>query len=295
MDTPDWRELIKDLLVNPRTPIEDGKVLALKEGGGIKFMDKGRSAELTGKATTNLDALEVLTLMHGESGKGIYISPGNKRGDQTYQMMVAAIADYHGFKHNFRPKGQHRKDQYEPMRQIIYAQLDDKYGEDRSSVGLQPVPPSKLGKKICISIGIASGFLVMGFAGFLSLQPEDLSPYERQLRQNIYLGKDSKEFSQIIRAFKTKHPQAFARMMAAIHDEKNKDYAFSSVLNIAYAPNNTFQKHDLTKTRESVRLYVAMSQIGSCQLNSSCRDWPIHGWPSIDRTLEAFLTAANQS
>jgi hypothetical protein len=118
----DFHKLLRQLLADRDTRIEDGKYLEVDGGGGI-FLN-GRSFRLVGEALANADLLELLVMLNRHRvltinyDKQTFLS--NTPSGQ-YPLLIAAIADFHGVRHNFN------RDKYpvnyQSMAQRVYAAL----------------------------------------------------------------------------------------------------------------------------------------------------------------------------
>lgn len=118
----DFHKLLRQLLADRDTRIEDGKYLEVDGGGGI-FLS-GRNFRLVGEALANADLLELLVMLNRHRvltinyDKQTFLS--NTPSGQ-YPLLIAAIADFHGVRHNFN------RDKYpvnyQSMAQRVYAAL----------------------------------------------------------------------------------------------------------------------------------------------------------------------------
>jgi|688.fasta_scaffold63099_3 hypothetical protein len=119
---PEFHQLLRQLLADPHTKIVDGKYLEVAEGGGLIL--HGRRFHLVNEALANADLLELLVMLHRDRVLRINYDKNtilSKTPSGQYPFLIAAIADFHGVRHNFnRDK---YPGNYESMAQRVYAAL----------------------------------------------------------------------------------------------------------------------------------------------------------------------------
>jgi hypothetical protein len=126
MDKLTW-EIIRPLLADPATKIVIGKYLAIATGGGITV--NGFGFQMDDAACGNVDLLELIVLLYQSHNRVLNISCTtnfpNPSNSGQYPFLIAAIADFHGVRHDFNRDKYPQA--YENVAQRVYAALREHY------------------------------------------------------------------------------------------------------------------------------------------------------------------------
>lgn len=127
MDKLTW-DILRPVLADPATKIVSGKYLAIAEGGGITVTSSG-GFQLDDAACGNVDLLELIVFLYKSHNRvlNIYCDKNfpNPSNSGQYPFLIAAIADFHGVRHDFNRDKYPQA--YENVAQRIYAALRPHY------------------------------------------------------------------------------------------------------------------------------------------------------------------------
>lgn len=351
-------DILRPVLADPATKIIDGKYLAIAEGGGITV--NGFGFQLDDTACGNVDLLELIVLLYQSHNRvlNIYCAPNfpNPSNSGQYPFLIAAIADFHGVRHDFNRNKYPQA--YENVAQRIYAAFRPHYpGYEppeklyvhpglwlkdtlnslpallfgTASAGffygvftgnpfiipglvilltpaiyvlvyvihwlecniINPVHKRRWGQlAFMVSLAILPLFYLLRFTGNSALQinlPWEYDYNARYEKNPAYdkLGKDAAGYTELVRAFKAKHPDKFAEVVKSLKDDLRR-YDASQV--VTPGDNSILWR---LNTDEAQRLIRANMNI-KIMHNPYATPNPEPGWLTEQQAVAIIVQQADQ-
>jgi hypothetical protein len=220
---------LRHYLYAPNIEIKYNRPLCLKNGQVLVIERDGYQLRRGNSGDTSMD-LELCYLttryMCIVSPHTVHVMSSKNR---TLMMTDAAVSEYCGARHNYRPSAEEYH-QYEAIRQQVFVNLNEI--NRRLNIEFTPLVHPKRnffrlpsGKWEWIQFSIIAAILAppLLYISRATVAPQAKFPWEydypnRYGQNHAYdnLGKSAKEYTALVHAFKVKHPEKFAILVQMV-------------------------------------------------------------------------------